>query len=490
MIAVVIYDRNLSKEIEFYDSKRLIKLPSHKIRVSSNSFIQLTPDGSYMTVTRDGTLDIHDVQRLTYGYNKPVKIGKIKDSYKFEEYDQIESVFLGSYRGQEYYEHKNGSPFPNFLMLVSFENKLELWDAYKHKKINLIENQDTITDAVLTSDGSKFYTANQDNTIREWELFSQSEKIEAEGSIDKIKFSPTNHSLLSSSPDIEVWDLKSNLKTHEVSVPSKSFDKVQSIDFHENGDSLALITESGKYTSVNLKPKVKLISETETNLEHGVINYRNQVVVGVNSDDELEIIKLASDEKVSIPVKLDTEFIEKMAINQQNQLAILYDAYPNDIVEMIDINDPSQRKSLQTSLDRAEYMNLSEGGSLILLWNDDKEVKLINTQTDTGLFLWTFDRSIKDTAISIDGKLLAIATENGEIYIRDTVTGNQFAKFEIEVGKREIENIEFSNDGNKLAVNVRELITVIDIKPLFKLTDDEYIKTNIEKLKTYYGFEN
>ena len=193
---------------------------------------------------------------------------------------------------------------------------------------------------------------------------------------------------------------------------------------------------------------------------------------------------------MSIPVKLDTEFIEKMAINQQNQLAILYDAYPNDIVEMIDINDPSQRKSLQTSLDRAEYMNLSEGGSLILLWNDDKEVKLINTQTDTGLFLWTFDRSIKDTAISIDGKLLAIATENGEIYIRDTVTGNQFAKFEIEVGKREIENIEFSNDGNKLAVNVRELITVIDIKPLFKLTDDEYIKTNIEKLKTYYGFEN
>lgn len=489
LIAVVIYDRNLSKEIEFYDSKSLIKLPSHKIRVSSNSFIQLTPDGSYMTVARDGTLDIHDVQRLTYGNNKHVKIGKIKDSYKFGKYNQIESVFLGSYRGREYYEHKNGSPYPNFLMVISFEGKLEFWDVYNHKKIAAIENQPIVTDAVVSIDGKKVYSAHRDNTVMSWELFANRQIMEAEGSIGKIKFSPTYHSLLSSSPDIEVWDLKSNLKTHEVPVPSKSFDKVQSIDFHENGDSLALITKSGKYTSVNLKPKAKLISEV-TNLEHGVINYSEQVIVGVNSNDEIEIIKLASDKKVSIPVKVDTKFIEKMAINQQNQLAVLYHAYPNNIVEMIDINDPLQRRDLQTSLDRAEYMNLSESGSLLLLWNDDKEAKLINTQTDTELFLWTFDRSIKDTAISIDGKLLAIATENGEIYIRDTVTGNQFAKFEIEVGKREIENIEFSNDGNKLAVNVREVITVIDIKPLFKLTDDEYIKTNIEKLKTYYGFEN
>ncbi|MGQ8366545.1 toll/interleukin-1 receptor domain-containing protein [Glaciecola sp. 1036] len=482
--------RTFRYELVFYDSKTLDKVPSKSILLNQSLDVKFTPDGSYIVVPTERQIKIYDVMRLWNLDDGYLELGTLKDTYEFGRYDKIGSVYLGPYNGRNIYEHKNGAPYPNFFMVVSFENKVEFWNTYHHRKEASIEGLPDLNAAVLSTDGRKLYTAHEDNTIKTWELFSDRQVMESESSIDKIKFPPYNNSLISIGSDLQLWNLSSNKSSQTISLPIKSFDDVISLGFAENKQSMGAITEDGKYFSISLQPKLQIIKTLATEFSLGTINDRNDLIAGLNSVNEIEVINLNTNARFSIPKLPSAGQIEKIAFSgKQDQLIILYDSDFDNLIELINIKEPKQRKSLKENLTAAEYFEVSENGKILLLWNDEGQAKLIDLQKDYELFVWEFEKNIENATISKDSYLVAIAFENGEVIVFDSLMGDQIAKINIEVGYDDIENIEFSKNDNKLTVNVEEKIIVLDLTPIIELTNEEYMKENIEKLKFDYGFD-
>jgi len=341
---------------------------------------------------------------ITGGYDNKVKIwevktGELKASLLHD--DDVNSVAL--------------SPDGKVIAVGANNSTIYLWDRYSEKITKVLtEHTRMVNDVLFSSDGTTLYLASMDGTVRKWDVHSDNEEsrvvYEFDNIVSDIAISTDDTMLAMGSKNrAVVWDLNNNLIMQ---------------------DFKAL---KGSVFGVEFSPDTNLLS-----IAHGsrvdIWNLALQQVLHVLSDHfgQINSVSFSSDSKLLVTTGND----EKV---------ILWNVKQGTKIQTFE-GHSSYVRNAGFSTDNSSIYSVA--------WDNTIRVWDINNQDDVKLAGGSHIDDVNAVAISPDGNIIASASVDKSIHLRDTQTGKILHI--LKGHKEEVFDISFTYDGTVLASGSRD----------------------------------
>ena len=343
------------------------------------------------------------------------------------------------------------SPDGKSVVSTSYDKTTRIWDVKSGKQIGepLTGHTDDVNFVVFSPKGDKIISASDDKTIRIWDAKSGKQIGEPlTGHTDGVKtiaFNRDGDKIVSASNDktIRIWDVKSGkqigvlLTEHWLNSVAFSPDGEHIVSTEKYGDDVIIWNTKNGESIV-----LPFILKGHTDDVNSVaFNPGGEKLVSASDDETIRIWDTTSGKQIGIPLTGHRNWVNSVTFNRDGDKII---SASND--KTIRIWDAKSGKQIGEPLtghtDRVKSVTFCPNGDKIISASSDKTIRIWDAKSGKQI-----GESINgdDFAISSDGQLMIVVTDNRNIKINLLTSFFKYAKkeeYKIEECKAYIIDIE------------------------------------------------
>ncbi|MEG4123042.1 AAA-like domain-containing protein, partial [Microcoleus sp. Pol14D5] len=316
---------------------------------------------------------------------------------------------------------------------------------------SLQRHSKSVNSVAFSRDGKTLASASDDNTIKLWNLQTQTEIKTLTGhsnEVYSVVFSPDGKTLASASKDktIKLWNLQTQTEIKTLTGHSNA---VYSVAFSPDGLTLASASSDKTIKLWNLQTQTEIKTLT---------GHSNEVYSVAISPDGLTLASASSDKTIKL-WNLQTQTEIKTLTGHSSAVysvafspdgLTLASASDDKTIKLWNLQTQTELKTLTGHSSSVYSVAFSRDGLTLASASSDKTIKLWNLQTQTAIKTLTgHSNSVWSVAISPDGLTLASASSDKTIKLWNlqtqteikTLTGHSNAVY----------SVAFSPDGLTLA---------------------------------------
>jgi len=345
------------------------------------------------------------------------------------------------------------SPDGLTLATASWDNTIKLWNLQTQTAIaTLTGHSHWVTSVAFSPDGLALATASWDNTIKLWNLQTQTAIATLTGHsvwVSSVAFSPDGLILATASGDntIKLWNLQTQTAIATLTGHS---DAVNSVAFSPDG--LTLATASGDNT-------IKLWNlQTQTAIAATLTGHSKRVNSVAFSPDGLTLATASDDNTIKL-WNLQTQTVIATLTGHSNWFSsvafspdglTLATASGDNTIKLWNLQTQTAHPTLTGHSDAVNSVAFSPDGLTLATASGDNTIKLWNLQTQTAHPTLTgHSKRVNSVAFSPDGLTLATASDDKTIKLWNLQTQTVIAT--LTGHSNWFSSVAFSPDGLTLA---------------------------------------
>ena len=358
----------------------------------------------------------------------------------------------------------NFSPDGQWIATASSDETVRLWTRQGQEQAVLTGYQGRIYGVAFSPDSQTLATAGEDKMVRIWDLQGNQLAIFEghEGWVYRVTFSPDGQRLASASSDrtARIWDTQGKspivLKGH-----TKSVDDVA---FSTKGELIATASRDGTVKLWNNQGKlIKTLKDNDSNSQDKDLSFYS---VSFSPNDQ-QIAAGAKDKTIKIwdrqgnlikTLNGHDDFVNRVVFSRDGQWIV---SGSSDRTAILWSRDGEQIDVFKGHQDFIFDVALNNEGTELATASRDGTVKLwaIEKPAPNNGFN-ALDKDVFSADFSEDGKLLALADENGKVYVWNLQGKKEEKLLEFDLNDSFIKSINIAPNGEMIAATTHNNRTV------------------------------
>ncbi|MBD2186114.1 caspase family protein [Planktothrix sp. FACHB-1355] len=287
--------------------------------------------------------------------------------------------------------------------------------VYGQKEHSLEGHNDLVYTVAFSPDGKTLASASSDNTIKLWNLQSQTAIATLTGhssSVNSVAFSPDGKTLASASTDntIKLWNLQTQKPIAATLTGHSS--SVNSLAFSPDGKTLASAGSDKiiKLWNLQTRQAIKTLTGHSTYVKSVAFSPDGKTLASTSGDKTIKLWNLQSQTAIPATIRGHSDVVNSLAFSPDGKT--FASASADKTIKLWNLQTQKPIKTFTRHSDVVTSVAISPDGKTLASASASvgNTIKLWNLQTQTALSILTeHSSSISSVAISPDGKTLASA---------------------------------------------------------------------------------
>ncbi|MEH1824200.1 MAG: CHAT domain-containing protein [Nostoc sp.] len=348
------------------------------------------------------------------------------------------------------------SPDGQTLASANDDKTIKLWNVKDGKELpTLTGHKAKVNSVVFSHNEQTLASASDDKTVKIWNVKTGKELHTLEGhkqAVTSVVFSPDGQTLVSASNDntVKLWNVKTGKELPTLGKHKQVFTKVV---FSPDGQTLAYISQDKTLKLWNVKTGKELHTLGEHNQEFTsvVFSTNGQTLASASNDNTVKIWNVKTGKELHKFIGHQGK-INSIAFRPDG--TILATASDDNTVKLWFINGKRKELSFTRHQDNVKSVIFSPDGNTLATASDDNTVKILNLD---GKELLTFKGGELGFNSPVfnpkNSKILATPSDDKTVKLWD-LEGKKLQTFEGH--KEEVTSVVFSPDGETLASSSKD----------------------------------
>ncbi|MEG4057666.1 MULTISPECIES: AAA-like domain-containing protein [unclassified Microcoleus] len=342
------------------------------------------------------------------------------------------------------------------LASASDDNTIKLWNLQTQTEIKtLTGHSNEVYSVVFSPDGKTLASASSDKTIKLWNLQTQTEIKTLTGhkdSVNSVAISPDGKTLASASSDktIKLWNLQTQTEIKTLTGHSNS---VYSVAFSRDGLTLASASSDKtlKLWNVQTQTEIKTLTGHSNSVNSVAFSPDGKTLASASSDKTLKLWNVQTQTEIKT-LTGHSSSVNSVAFSTNG--LTLASASHDGTIKLWNLQTQTEIKTLIGHSNKVKVkvwsVAFSRDGLTLASASSDKTIKLWNLQTQTAIKTLTgHSNKVNSVAFSTNGLTLASASHDGTIKLWNLQTQTDIKTLTGHSNK--VCSVAFSPDGLTLA---------------------------------------